>query len=178
MIEIEAKIWLDKHNIKYEDILKKLQKEYKFNGIKNKSDIYFINDKNHIFRLRDCNNKYIITSKIRNCDNCIEMNIENEFEVNNKNEFISFTKKIGYVFYKQKQKHTMEFQTNDCTIELNKIEGLWDFLEIECLCENIGNKNEAQQKIETILKDLWFNNNQFETKRYLDLIEEKKWKQS
>ncbi len=179
MLEIEAKVWLDKHNIKYEDILKKLQKEYKFIGEKNKSDIYFTkNNEDIIFRIRDCNNKYIVTNKIQTHNGNIEINKENEIIVDNKENFIKLTEFLGYEILITKEKHTIEFEKDDCTIELNKVNSLGNFLEIEYVCEDCVDKIKAMKKIENIFKKLGFNKTQFETKRYIDLIKEKQWKQS
>ncbi len=173
MLEIEAKVWLDKKGVSYEDILKILKENYEFVTKKEKSDWYFKkhNQEKSEFRVRESNRKYIVTYKNHKMDNGIESNEEIEFKVDSKKSFFSFMRNLGYEIFAEKRKKTYEFKKGDYVFELNNVDKLGWFLEIEKICKKeICDLKNEKKLLEEAFSNFGFTCDDFERKRYLEIL--------
>ena len=172
MYEVEAKVWI-KTDEEWQAILEKVKKIAIFKKEELKKDLYFglqLSNK-ALFRLRTVNNnKHEITVKDKTIKEGIEQSKEESFQIDNFNAFISFTKKLSLEVLLKKKKQSLVFVHKNLIIELNVIDGLGNFLEIEYLCKNKTDIPFAHRKIISIFQDLGFTKQDFEEQTYMQLL--------
>jgi len=173
MIEVEAKVFLNQEKIKYKNILKFLEKNYQKISETQKKDYYFKNILKQKIRVRETEEKIIVTHKNKTLKNKIEVNQESEFEIKDKSAFFKFLKKLNFILFAQKNKKTYAFKHNNFTIELNYVKNLGWFLEIEKLCSHKKNLNQEFVLLEKEFEVFGFSKKDFEPKKYLELLKEK-----
>jgi len=180
MIELEAKVWIDKHSISLEEIREKLKNIAKFKAQKLKEDIYFQKENaksvcDLAFRIRKqlVNNKkeFIVTAKNRCIKEGIETNTETEFTISSYEAFTQFAEQMNFKEAYRKKKETKEFVHNGFTIELNFVEGLGWFLEIEKLCEE-SELEIFKKALEEEFLIFGFTQKDFEQKPYAEILSE------
>lgn len=152
MKELEIKAWVYEDN--KEDVLFFLESKANFKrSIVKKDIIYSENNKKQIdFRIREINDKFFVTQKVRNFSkNGAEINDEVEFEISNKKEFIIFMENLGYCELYRKEKKVDQYYYNSMLIEYVEIKNLGKFLEIEILSEE-KDLQENENKILDVFK--------------------------
>lgn len=168
MIELEAKVRLS-----YDEkskVLEKLKSFTEFVWEKNKEDFYFWQKWQYpLFRLRKENGKNIVTKKNHIIKNWIETNEEVEFEVSDFSSFCDFAKSLWYENSFTKIKKSLFFKYWEFNLELCEVSPLGWFLEIEILSEEKEIEANKKKLIEIFWK-FWFNEKDFERKRYLELL--------
>ena len=173
-IEIEIKAWVDE----FDTILEKLKEKYSFVGEYDKEDIYLkgidsITDEEKEIRLRKVSDKFIVTYKDRSHQGKVEVNIEKEFEIDDKNNFLYVMEKLGYITYIRKSKKGYGFVSDVINIELSHVENLGDFIEIEYLAKNDSEVESAKIKIFSILDELRISREKIEDRFYVEMIMDK-----
>ena len=167
MIELEAKVRLDDAI----EVQGKLDEFADFIWKKTKIDTYFSKSKGEYpeFRTRELDWTIIFTKKNSQISNWIETNEEIEFTVDGQSEFISFVKWLGFIVSDKKIKESLVYKKWDFNIDLCNIEWLWWFLEIEILSLE-DNLEQDRIKLNDIFQSLGFREDDYEKKRYLDLL--------
>ncbi|MBU0928656.1 MAG: class IV adenylate cyclase [Spirochaetes bacterium] len=87
------------------------------------------------FRLRMDGERAIVTFKQKRNDGGIEINRETEFEVSDAVAFKALVERIGCEPFYRKRKSGKAYEYDGCTIELVRVDGVGDFIEIERLVE-------------------------------------------
>jgi adenylate cyclase class 2 len=124
------------------------------------------------FRLRKDGEKALVTFKQKRNDGGIEINKETEFEVSDSAGFEALVQRIGCEPFYNKRKTGKAYDYDGCTVELVRVEGLGDFIEIERLLE----KDEpaeialAQGSIRAILSMSGVPEGEIEGRSYSELI--------
>lgn len=173
MYEVEAKIWV-KEEAEWQDLLTRVKKLAVFEKEVLKEDFYFgkFLERKTLFRLRILDGKVNeIVIKNKNIEAGVEENEETFFQIDNQEAFLDFAKKLGYAVISKKTKHSLVFRQNEIFIELNKVEGLGNFLEIECICKKQAEMPSAKMKIINLFEKLGFTSQDFESRSYRELIE-------
>ena len=176
MHEVELKAWVDD----FEFIKKKLEEMYEYKGAIHKFDKYMrktgdndILDK--VFRIRVDNEGAVVGYKDKKRQSGVEINIENEFGVTDPDLFIQLMEKMGFEVYVEKEKTGFLFKDSDYSIELMKIRGLGDFVEIEKILQNPDNNEIAasERGIRKILKEIGIKEEKIEPRYYIEMLLEK-----
>jgi adenylate cyclase class 2 len=88
------------------------------------------------FRLRADGDKSIVTFKAKRNEGSIEINHETEFEVSDPHAFTALVERIGCEPFYCKHKTGSAYAFDGFTIELVKVDGLGDFIEVEKLLDS------------------------------------------
>ncbi|AHH10918.1 class IV adenylate cyclase [Borrelia coriaceae] len=167
MFEIELKAFIPKNKLK--EILELANQKFKFIKEETKNDTYYCN-KEKIIRIRKFNtSKEIVTFKIKSLEDNIEINKEIEFQVDRIDNFISFLEEMDFKILCKKIKKSMIYKKNTLNIEINEIENLGFFLEIEKIIYDQNELNLAKKEIHETIKEFNLQNN-IEKKSYFELI--------
>lgn len=104
------------------------------------------------FRLRLEGNKASVTVKERSSEAGIEVNQEHEFRVDNPIAFIRFALHLGFDAFAIKRKAVREYRVGRAVVELNTVEHLGTFVEMEILVETADQIEGAKQELLDILR--------------------------
>lgn len=172
MIELEAKVWLDKHGIDPKLIEAQLKNVCEFIGEKKKYDWYFSKkgEINEVFRLRQENEQYFVNHKIYHIHQGIETNEEIEFEVLDRDAFFAFTDVLGYEVSITKKKDTKLFKNDGFSFELSFLHQLGWFLEIEKICENTSDIEQEKKALSQAFSQFGMSQEMYENHKYLHLL--------
>ncbi len=174
MYEVEAKVALSKAD------LKRLKSEIPSIASKighvDKKDVYYGCLKKHCsyLRVRKKNGKPFLNIKTKKTERGIETNREIKLPLTSMQAFQAFLKKIGLPLAGKKHKKGVIYRKGEMQIELNKVEGLGDFLEIETMVAEKSDIPGAKKALRNLFKKLGFSPEEFEKKYYLELLEEKR----
>lgn len=174
--EIEIKAYVRD----FENTLSFLYKNARFKKKYFKKDIYYakkddIKLKNCI-RLRVEHGGYTFCSKDRKLIDGVEVNDEIELKVSKKNArfIINFLSSLqGYREYVRKEKKGYAFTYKNSLVEVSKIKGLGDFVEIEFLNSEESVENQVCQ-LKAILKEIGIDEKDIETRAYIDMLKKAK----
>ncbi|AAX17221.1 class IV adenylate cyclase [Borrelia hermsii] len=167
MFEIELKAFIPKNKLK--KILKLANQKFKFIKEEIKNDTYYSNTEK-IIRIRKFNtSEEIVTFKIQSLENDIEINREIEFKVDQINNFIFFLEEMNFKILYKKIKKSLIYQKGNLNIEINDIENLGFYLEIEKIIYDKNELSLAKTEIYETIKEFKLQNN-IEKKSYFELI--------
>ncbi|WKC58258.1 class IV adenylate cyclase [Borrelia sp. P9F1] len=167
MLEIESKAFIPKREIKR--ILKLAKQKFKFIKEEFKRDVYYCNTKQTI-RIRKSNSSTdIVTFKNKRLDNDIEINKEIEFGVDNASAFILLLKEMRFKLLYKKNKKSLIYKKENLNIEINEVENLGFFLEVEKIIRDKSELPLAKTEIYEIMEDFQLKNN-IEKKSYFELL--------
>lgn len=146
-----------------------------------KKDIYYAKKCNiekksviidECIRLRIENGGYTFCTKVRNMNDGVEVNIEREevFSKTRSRDIIKFIHSIlGYSEYVKKEKKGKCFFYKNTIIDISKVSGLGDFLEIEMLDSNLS-IDEQIKHIKSIMLELGLGESDVEITPYIVLL--------
>lgn len=179
MIEVEKKCWITDKN----KVIELLNKKAIFCKEIKKKDIYYIRRddslakslslKDKIVRLRCSEGKSIVTFKEKTLKEGAEVNVEVEFEIDDKLAFKQFIKYLGLIKLVEKVKDVRLFSYNDISLEYVHIHNLGYFLEGEVMCESDVEVDNAIIKINKVFNEFDIQKEDFEDKMYIELLIEK-----
>jgi len=173
MYEVEAKVRLTDTDFKHlKDIIPKFAK--KKESVISKDSYYFTGLKGYYMRIREKNGKGILTFKIKNRKQGIEVNDEIELMLKKTKDFRKFLSKAGINVKINKEKTGVIYNYGDIQLELHHVKNLGRFLEIEILVSLKSEIPQAKKKLNRIFHSLGFSKSNFENKTYLELISEKR----
>ncbi len=170
MYEVEAKVRLSKKD--FERIRKELPKHAKRSGIEVNKDIYFSGTKSYFLRLREKNGQGLLNLKSKKRGEGIESNQEIELNLTSGEKFKSWLKKIGIKKGIQKTKKSIVYKKRGVRFELNEVDELGHFLEIEIISEDKEGIPRAKKELIEWFSKFGFSQKDFETKYYLELLTE------
>ncbi len=179
-IEVELKARLKNP----EQAEKEIQKRARFIGEFIEQDTYFTfanttGYQKQRFRLRIVEDKAIVTVKIEGeAEPGVEANQEFEFEVSDPQAFKVFSQEFGFRVMIEKKKKVKRFLfippeeefSEKITIELNQVENLGYFLELETLVENQNQVTPASRYLKTLLQKFNIPLSQIESRPYTELL--------
>jgi len=126
-----------------------------------------------IIRLRIEKGKSFLTTKKRTFKGKTEINREIEIPLGSPTRAIEFFENaLGLKPFVIKKKKTKLFKRGNIKAELNFVEGLGWFLEIEILKKNLSKSDEKQtlSKISSVFKTLGIKEQDFEPRYYIELL--------
>ena len=168
-----------KARLREPDVVKERVAELgEFVGETLKEDVYFRRrgDTSRIpaerYRLRREEAKAIVTFKQRVRAGTTEVNEEVEFAVDDAHAFFRFANRFGFEPFVVKRKRSVVYGVGRAHVELNEVEHLGHFVEIEILCEEAADVPVARAEITTLLDQLGLTQTDLEPSPYIFLIQE------
>jgi adenylate cyclase class 2 len=143
-----------------------------------KEDVYFRRhgDTSRIpaerYRLRREGAKAVVTFKQRVQTGTTEVNEEVEFVVDDAHAFFRFANQFGFEPFVVKRKKSMVYGVGRAHVELNEVEHLGHFVEIEILCDEEADVPVARTEIAALLDQLGLTQADLEPSPYILLIQE------
>lgn len=171
MYEIEAKVSLTASDLKR--LKKELPDFAKFSQKHKVSDQYYPDFKKITIRLRTDGNKTFLNTKYRAVVRGIEENQELEWGIRKPSEFKKLLKKIDIPLTLHKEKDSEVYKKGNVRIEVNRLKGLGDYLEIELRAHDKKQIPKAQKKLQEVFRHFGFSPKQFEKRTYLQMLGEK-----
>ena len=183
-LEVETKAKIDNVSL----LRKKIQKIAKLEKKESRGDDYFALKINtypkKAFRIRYDGKKYVVNLKKRIkslFSRDIVVKEEFEFTLTDKpDNFLALIEDLGFKQWVKKRKHTESYihkKDKRIIIEINKVEHLGYYLEIEYLAKR-NEVNKAKKKIRSTLKELGIGKNQVDNVGYTKRLYDKGIKDS
>lgn len=171
MFEVEAKIHL-KHR-EFKKLFETLSAELGKHREMVLEDFYFGDFKNKYLRVRKIKGKHsLLTMKKKRLKEGMEVNLELEWNLKNPENLIRYLR-LAKIPAVRKKKESIRFKKGGVTIELNRVEGLGYFLEIEAITSAHAGVFATQKKVLAAFRALGYLRPDFEKKYYLELLREK-----
>ena len=170
MFEVEAKVRVTAKE--YQHLADHLKKIAGKGHESEKSDTYYADSKKVHIRSRAVDGKTLFTIKQKAIRSSVEANVEMEWEIKEPTKWNRLLSKIGFKPFIRKTKKSLTFSYKSFSVELNHIRELGYFLEIEKVVKNRKQVAEAKKELIALFKVLGYNQNQFERRYYLDLLEQ------
>jgi adenylate cyclase class 2 len=149
-----------------------------FVGESFKEDVYFRrrDDTSRVpaerYRLRREGDKAVVTFKQMAGSGETEVSKEVEFEVSEAHAFFQFADRFGFEPFVVKRKKSQVYRVGRANVELNEVEHLGHFAEIEILCDDEADVPAARDEITRVLSALGLRDADLEPRRYIVLIQE------
>lgn len=124
------------------------------------------------YRLRREAGRAVVTFKQAVSKGGVEVNRETEFEVDNAHAFFQFADRFGFEPFVVKRKHSKVYQVGRAHVELNTVEHLGHFVEIEILCDDENELLIARTEIARLLNTLGLSADALEPRPYIEMIQE------
>jgi adenylate cyclase class 2 len=168
-----------KARLRQPDVVKERVVELgEFVGKTLKEDVYFRRrgDTSRIpaerYRLRREGAKAVVTFKQRVQAGATEVNEEIEFAVDDAHAFFRFANRFGFEPFVVKRKRSVVYGVGRAHVELNAVEHLGHFAEIEILCDEEVDVPVARAEILALLDQLDLTQTDLEPSPYILLIQE------
>jgi len=172
MIEVEAKARVSS----FEEYRKIARRIGKYVGRKRKKDDYYtledLNDyPKKCLRIRKLDGVYQINFKQRISDeDNVDAKKETEFRVSNIKDFLALLEEFGFKKWVTKEKETELYEIRkNFHIELNKVKGLGNFVEIEYLAKP-NEINRSRKEVEKVLEKMGISKEEIVTSGYTKLL--------
>ncbi len=128
-----------------------------------------------LFRLRQERGIGLITRKIKNRIDSMEVNEEIEFTVSDIRSCSTFFSSLGYTVYVNKEKQGYLYHLDDLNIELWHVTSLGDFIELEVLLPPEGRTKSqllkaTQKRLYSLLDELLIPRGSIEPRYYMELL--------
>jgi adenylate cyclase class 2 len=118
--------------------------------------------------------KNLVTWKLKQVIDGIEINDEREFEVSSCEVFEQFLTHLGFMIKSGKQKKGSSYDNNGMTVELTEVEGLGWFVELEMISDDMGTQEEtfaaARKKLLDFLAELGIERDAIESRSYTEML--------
>ena len=170
MYEIEAKVVIN--NRDFSRLQKQLKKEAGFQGKSLKKDTYYDDTQKIYLRVREKDKKTLFEIKVKNIVSGVELNTEIGWGIKDKKKWNQLLNKLGIKPAARKTKKTEAYQLNGFNIELNYVNKLGYFLEIERVVKSKKQIPKAKKELIDMFDKLGYSQKDFEKKYYLDLLQE------
>lgn len=175
LIEVEAKIPVSEHEKQH--ILEKLRKISSTEKAYEEEDLFFtsINDpsfgNDKTLKLRRSNGKTKLIFKSKRASNGFKENLEIEVEVkgNDLGNLIQLLNLLGFRESLAVRKKRLSFCFDHYTINVDDVEGLGSFIEIEILTDE-GEVQRARNEILKILSNLGISEKEIIIKGYVEMM--------
>lgn len=167
---MEFKAWVDDPAA----LESRLQELAEFVGAVHKHDIYFrqSDDSEAHFRLRRTGDRAIVTTKYKVILGGTEVSDEIEFEVSDPQAFCRFAERFGFEPFVVKRKAGRNYQAGRVTLELNEVQHLGTFVEVEILCEDRADVEGARAELAEWTERLGITAGAIEPRLYIELLQQ------
>ncbi len=148
-----------------------------FEGETFKEDIYFRRRGDTAtvpadrFRLRREEGQAVVTFKQLVEAGGVEVNREIEFGVDDAHAFFQFADCFGFEPFVVKRKQSRVYRIEQARVELNQVEHLGHFVEIEILCDEEAFVPVARTEVARLFTRLGLTTADLEPRRYIELIQ-------
>ncbi|MFW5685536.1 MAG: class IV adenylate cyclase [Spirochaetota bacterium] len=166
--EVEMKAWIDD----WHSVERRLRDACVFERSFRKEDRYYsANDST--FRLRLDDGAATVTYKEKSIRGGVEFNLEREFAVDDPDAFVDLVVRLGCREQHAKVKEGLHFVRDDLTVELVRVEGLGDFLEVEYLHPDDDEQRheDAARRIRAFIEQLGVDPTRIEGRPYVELLQ-------
>ena len=123
------------------------------------------------YRLRREGGQAVVTFKNLLQSGGVEVNDEIEFVVDDAHSFYQFADRFGFEPFVVKRKISRVYEVGRVHVELNDVEHLGYFAELEILCNNEAEIAEARREVAQVLLRLGLKEADLEPRRYIELIQ-------
>ena len=143
-----------------------------------KEDVYFrqLGDTSSVptdrYRLRREGGRTIVTFKQSLSLDGVEVNEEVEFEVDDAHAFFQFTNRFGFEPFVVKRKKSRVYRVGRAHVELNEVEHLGHFVEIEILCDEEDQVAVARIEVARLLNQLGLSAEDLKPDYYIQMLQE------
>ncbi len=178
MIEVEAKVRLSPSVLKR--IQRELERGFRLKEKVIKNDYYYGREKDFFIRIRETKNlltkKTAVTLdlKRKTRKKGLEMNPEILFPILSRRAGHRLLENLGLKLTAKKQKHSAIYGSKNIALELHRVPGLGDFLEIEVLAKTKREIPAARKKLVALFARFGFSPSQWERRYYLELLAQKR----
>jgi predicted adenylyl cyclase CyaB len=125
------------------------------------------------YRLRREGDQAVVTFKQKKmAEGGVEVNEEIEFEVDNPHAFFRFAARFGFEPFVVKRKKSRVYRIGRAHAEINEVEHLGHFVEIEIMCDDEANLLVARTEVARLLNQLGLSAETIESRYYIDLLQE------
>jgi len=124
------------------------------------------------YRLRREAGKAVVTFKQKVSRDGVEVNKESEFEVGNSHAFFRFADRFGFEPFVVKRKKSRVYRIGRADVELNQVEYLGHFVEIEILCNEEEQMLVARTEVARLLNQLGLSAEDLEPRYYIQMLQE------
>jgi len=170
MFEVEAKVHIT--NAERKRLVGTLKKLAGEPHKTEKNDTYYADTKQVHIRTREVDGKIIFTIKQKALKGSVEANCEMEWEIRDATGWKKLLSKLGIRPFISKSKKSLTYRYKGFSIELNHIRDLGYYLEIEKVVKDSKLVEKAKKELIAMFHELGYNQNQFERRYYLDLLEQ------
>jgi adenylate cyclase class 2 len=149
-----------------------------FKGETFKEDVYFRRqgDTSLVpadrYRLRREGERSVVTFKQMVSAGGVEVNDETEFAVDNTHSFFQFADRFGFEPFVVKRKKSRVYQVGRAHVELNEVEHLGHFVEIEILCDQEDELIMVRTELARLTHKLGLDAGDLEPRPYILMIQE------
>ena len=170
--EVELKAWIDD----WDAVEGRLHEECLLIREFRKVDRYFSmsgrSERETSFRIRLDNGGAVVTFKDKSLRDRVEFNEEREFTVDDADAFVELVERTGCRQYAAKVKEGLEFRYGGLTVELVRLEGLGEFIEIEVMEESARAEvhERAAARIRSFLDLVGIDPSRIEERSYVSLL--------
>ena len=176
-IEVERKAWVRDPEI----LEKEVRKIARLGKTGRKDDFYYAppGDRDPIkncFRIRLEGHKSWVTFKDKKILRQSEINRETEVPIKNPVLWAGLFESLGFKMFVRKEKISRDYRHRKdpaVNIELNRVSGLGNFIEVEILCRDEKEAPQALRKIEKVFRDLGIRRREVESRLYIEILREK-----
>lgn len=175
MIEVEAKAKVSN----FDEYRKRARRIGKYVGRKSKKDDYYTLEDlrdypKKCLRIRKLDGEYQINFKQRiSKEDNVDAKKETEFRVSNIGDFLALLEEFGFRKWVTKEKETELYQiSKNFHVELNKVKGLGNFVEIEYLAKP-NEIDRARKEVEKVLRGMGISKEEIVTSGYTRLLWDK-----
>ena len=123
------------------------------------------------FRLRREGEQAVVNFKHQLQTGQLEVNDEVEFTVDDPHAFFQFAERFGFEPFVVKRKKARLYQLGRAQVELNEVEHLGHFIEIEILCKNGDQVAVARIELARLLNNLGLDATDLEPQLYIDMLQ-------
>lgn len=124
------------------------------------------------YRLRRVEGQAVVTFKERALEGGVTVYDETEFEVSDAHAFFQFVDYVDFEPFVVKRKQSSVYQIGRATVELNQVEHLGHFTEIEILCDDRATVLIARTEVARLLTRLGLSPDDLEPRSYLEMIQQ------
>ena len=124
------------------------------------------------YRLRREAGRAVVTFKQKISAGGVVVNRETDFEVDDAHAFFQFADRFGFEPFVVKRKTSRVYRIGRVYVELNEVEHLGHFAEIEILCEERDQVPIARLEVARVLKRLGLTDEDLEPRYYIQMIRE------
>jgi adenylate cyclase class 2 len=170
MYEVEAKVPITKED--FQRLQKELKRTAEFKGESLKKDTYYDDSKKIHIRSREVNGDNIFTIKSKHLQGGVESNVEMEWGIKDIKKWNNFLKKSDIDTDIKKLKRTEAYLMDGFQVELNHVQKLGYFLEIEKVVDNEKKISKAKKELIDMFAKLGYSHKDFEKKYYIEMLKE------